>query len=83
MRLIENDFRSSRWITVHLAGGGEVRLLVGMSHFLEVAEALDRRRSLLGQIAVDDGFGGETWVPALIPASRVNLVLDADEALRQ
>lgn len=83
MDTTEAAFGSSHWVMVHLAGGGQIKLAVGMSSFLELADALDRRRSLLGQVAVNDGFGGEVWVPALIPAARVNMVLGADDVQRQ
>lgn len=67
---------AQRLFTVHLMGGGTVTLGLELSNLFEVAETMARQRALIGHLAPPDGFGDAQWIPALIPASRIQMVLD-------
>ena len=67
---------SQRIFTVHLTGGGTVTMELDASDLFGVAETMARQRALIGQLAPPDTYGETQWIAALIPASRIQMVLD-------
>lgn len=71
------DARKKRFL-VHLVGGGSIAMFLTARNLWEVKHDLRHHRALLGHYVCKSEFGLEQDVPALIPAGRIQMVLDCD-----
>lgn len=65
-------------LLIHVSGGGRVHLQTDAHDLGDIAERLRRERALVGQMTFSDEHG-ERVCEVLIPGSRVDFVIDADD----
>lgn len=67
-----------RTLSVHVSGGKRIYLTMDVTGLDDVCERLRRERALIGQMTFSDDEG-EHVRDVLIPSSRIDFVVDADD----
>lgn len=70
------DNRHEQAFLVHLVGGGSVKMMLQASDLSDVQHSLQHNRALIGRHVFESEIGLEESMPALIPAARVQMVID-------
>lgn len=76
LRLLEVAARHEQAFLVHLVGGGCVKMMLEARDLADVQHALKHQRVLIGRHVFESEIGLEESMPALIPASRIQMVID-------
>ena len=65
-----------RAFLVHLIGGGCVKMMLEARDLSDVQHALQHQRVLIGRHVFESEIGLEESMPALIPTSRIQMVIE-------
>lgn len=74
--LERTDLRYEHAFSVHLVGGGSIKMMLDARDLADVHHALQHYRALIGRHVFESEIGLEEFLPALIPAARVQMVID-------
>lgn len=72
---VQHLARHEQAFLIHLVGGGCLKMMLEAKGLSDVQDALLRHRALIGRHVFESEFGFEESLPALIPSSRIKMVI--------
>lgn len=71
--------RHEQAFLIHLVGGGSLKMMLDARDLSDIQHALRQHRALIGRHVFESEIGLEESMHALVPAARVQMVIDCEE----